>query len=200
MNAIPPSPPSAATSTTQAAILAAAARSFARLGYRAATMQTIASAAGFTPPTLYAHFGSKQGIFRALVEVVTGELYAVLARELPVGLSLTQHLELRVRDLLELAERQRDVFITFIVHPYDLPEVEREQDDHAFMREYWERLFVQHADELVHCTPREAALLVDGVLYSWVKAWLQTGEGSLAEQTRRLVDLILHGVRPISDE
>ena len=186
-----------ASLSTPDAILAAAAAEFAASGYRATTMQTIARVAGCTPPTLYAHFGSKKGIFEALVARVTTELYAVLARELPNGLTLSQHLELRIGALLELAARERDVFVIFIVRPYDLPDVdpERESQDHELLHGYWRVLFEAHVAELGDRSVEEASLLVEGVLYSFVSAWLRSGEPAPA-QARRIVELILSGVAP----
>ena len=183
-----------AATSTHAEILRSAARIFAQVGYRAATMQGIASAAGFTPPTLYAHFGSKQGIFEGLVDALTAELYAVLGRELPKGLTLAQFLELRIRDVLELAERQRDVFVMVIVRPYDLPDLDPVRDDHALLQRHWESIFEERRDELSDRTATEAALLLEGVLYASVKLWLRSGEDRIAHRTPRLVDMILHGL------
>ena len=44
-----------------------AARLFAKNGYDATGVQAIAEAAGVTKPTLYYHFGSKEGLARAVV-------------------------------------------------------------------------------------------------------------------------------------
>jgi len=181
--------------STRETILKSAARVFARTGYRAATMQVIAAEAGFTPPTLYAHFGTKRGLFDGLVENVTGELLQLFEREVPEGLSLAQLLELRVRHLLELAERERDVFVLFVLRPYDLPTVDEADHDeqHARLHQHWKHVFAGHPNELGDRSPREAALLVEGILYAWVKDWLQEGSAPLASQTRRLVELILRG-------
>jgi len=184
---------SESTAPTREMILASAARAFARSGYRAATVQAIAADAGFTPPTVYAHFGSKQGLFEALVEVLLADLMSVVGRTLPEGLSLAQRLELRTRDVLELAERQRDVFTLFIVRPYDLPDLQR-GDEEELLSLHWERAFAQHADELGDRTPREAALLLEGVLYAFVKRWVASDEDTIAPQARRIVDLILNGL------
>lgn len=191
MNAIatPPLP-------TREAILAAAARVFARVGYRAATMQAIAGEAGFTPPTLYAHFGSKQGLLEALVGELLGDLWTLLGRELPEGLSLRQRLELRVRELLELAAERRDVFALVILRPYDLPLLAEHEGDDVRLEQYWEALFARHGDELGDRTATEAARVMEGVLYAFVKAWIRTGEQTLVDQTRRIVDLVLEGIAP----
>ena len=50
-------------------IARAAARLFARRGYDATSVREIVEAAGVTKPTLYYHFGSKEGLAQALLTV-----------------------------------------------------------------------------------------------------------------------------------
>lgn len=185
---------SESSAPTRAILLAAAARAFAKHGYRAATVQMIALEAGFTPPTVYAHFGSKQGLFEAMVEELRVDLLSVLGRSVPEGLTLAQSLELRVRDVLELAERQRHVFHLFIVRPYDLPDLGTAEESHTFLTPFWERVFAAHAGELGDRTPVEAALVMEGIMYAWVKRWVASDEERIAPATRRLVDLMLNGL------
>lgn len=54
-------------STTRAAILQAARRRFAAAGYDATSLRAIASDAGVDPGVLLHFFGSKEGLFRAVV-------------------------------------------------------------------------------------------------------------------------------------
>jgi AcrR family transcriptional regulator len=49
-------------------LLDAARDVFASAGYRAASMEAIAKSADSTKPTLYAHFGSKEQLFRSCLE------------------------------------------------------------------------------------------------------------------------------------
>lgn len=49
-------------------ILKAAAESFLTTGYRDTSLDDVAAAAGVTKPTVYSHFGSKQGLLLALVK------------------------------------------------------------------------------------------------------------------------------------
>ncbi len=181
--------------STRDALLAAAADCFSRSGYRAATVQAIAKEAGFTPPTVYAHFGSKQGLFEAMIEELMADLYATVGRELPEDLSLAQRLELRVREMLDMAARRRALFSLLILRPYDLPDLSEHSEDDLELEQHWEQLFAQHADALGDRTPREAALVMDGVLYSFVKAWVRSEEPTLVPKTRRIVALVLDGVR-----
>jgi AcrR family transcriptional regulator len=59
-------------------IATAAARLFATRGYDATSVREIVEAAGVTKPTLYYHFGSKEGLAQALITVPLGRLAARL--------------------------------------------------------------------------------------------------------------------------
>ncbi|MCL4817876.1 MAG: TetR/AcrR family transcriptional regulator [Vicinamibacteria bacterium] len=55
---------------------------FAERGYEATSVREICEAAGLTKPTLYHFFGSKEGVFRALVEGALAEISTELAAAL----------------------------------------------------------------------------------------------------------------------
>jgi TetR/AcrR family transcriptional regulator len=59
-------------------ILEAALRLFAERGYDAVGVQEIAEASGVTKPPLYHHFGSKEGILQALLELHYSQWLALL--------------------------------------------------------------------------------------------------------------------------
>ncbi len=65
-------------------ILKKALELFAARGYEASSVREICEAAGITKPTLYHFFGSKEGVYRALVdgtlERYTAEMEALLAQ------------------------------------------------------------------------------------------------------------------------
>jgi AcrR family transcriptional regulator len=58
---------------TRQQILQAALRLFAHSGYAGASVQAIVNAAKVTKPVLYYHFGSKEGLYSALIEWVADE-------------------------------------------------------------------------------------------------------------------------------
>jgi AcrR family transcriptional regulator len=62
------------SATTQAALIAAARELFAADGYAGTGRDQIAARAGVTRGALYHHFGSKEQLFRAVVETLEGEL------------------------------------------------------------------------------------------------------------------------------
>src|SRR5688572_16821276 len=113
--------PSARTSTrrqilaerTREDILLATARAVAQSGFKAVSMQDIASEVGLTAPALYAYFASKEQIFAELLALVTRELFDIFDKPVPRGSTFQQALAWLLRRQLELADRRRDVFLAF---------------------------------------------------------------------------------------
>jgi AcrR family transcriptional regulator len=77
---------SARKAQTRERLLEAAARVYARRGFSGATLEEVASEAGFTKGAVYAHFGSKENLLLALVE---------------------EHLAGQIAEQLELFDRER---------------------------------------------------------------------------------------------
>ncbi|HEY2223660.1 helix-turn-helix domain-containing protein [Actinomycetospora sp.] len=90
---------------TREAILAGAVAVFARRGVDAASIGELAEAAGVTRPTVYAHFGAKNEIFRALAYRVRDDVLAaqaVTGTDEPAAIArtvITDYLDLTVRHL-----------------------------------------------------------------------------------------------------
>lgn len=66
------------------ALLDAAARSYRARGYQATSVDAIAKEAGVSKATLYAHFGNKEGLFRATVRDFVTPLLRLLPQAAPV--------------------------------------------------------------------------------------------------------------------
>ncbi len=66
-------------------LMTAAIALFARKGYAATTVREIVEAARVTKPVLYYHFGSKEGIFLAMMQEALGEFDARVAESLRAG-------------------------------------------------------------------------------------------------------------------
>jgi AcrR family transcriptional regulator len=77
LRAVGPSPIRTVSAPKHDAILDAAKRVFLREGY-SASMDLVAAEAGVSKQTVYNHFGSKEELFRAIVDHVSGELLDVL--------------------------------------------------------------------------------------------------------------------------
>ena len=94
----------------RAQLLGVARRLFARDGYRGASMESIAEAAGVTKPVLYQHFSSKRALYEALL---AGEL-GRLTEELEAAFSGADSNEERLRQgfgaYLAFVDRHEDAF------------------------------------------------------------------------------------------
>ncbi|MEJ2207446.1 MAG: TetR/AcrR family transcriptional regulator [Anaerolineae bacterium] len=82
---------------TRQRILEAAAQVFAEQGYARATTRALAEAAGVNEVTLFRHFGSKEGLFSAVIEA-----YAAPALNTAIAADLTGDYR---RDLLAMGAR-----------------------------------------------------------------------------------------------
>jgi AcrR family transcriptional regulator len=99
---------------TREAILDAATVAFAQQGYHAVTVKDIASAAGYTAPSLYNYFDGKEAIFAALLERIHLANLGVFDEPVPRGLTFAQRLELLVRRHLDVRTRHADAFALFM--------------------------------------------------------------------------------------
>jgi AcrR family transcriptional regulator len=183
-------------------ILEAAVRLFARQGYAATSMEEIGREVGITKPAIYHHFKGKDALLRALMRIVERENFRlfdeVRARHLP----LPELMEVMIHRRLALAKEYPD-WIRFMLRlditPQEMPEMAdmlrmhdefhaREEDllaetlgDLSLRPGLTLSRFVQFAHDAVFAFIARHTLCVDG------------GIGDVAEESRRLRDLILHG-------
>lgn len=66
------------TNDIRGEILAAAEKCFGATGFRGTSINTVAAATRYTKPVLYYHFGSKAGLFNALLERAHDECFALV--------------------------------------------------------------------------------------------------------------------------
>ncbi|MCB9934465.1 MAG: TetR/AcrR family transcriptional regulator [Planctomycetes bacterium] len=92
---------------TRTAILREAAALFAARGYDAISVREIVQAAGVTKPALYYHFGSKEGLARALIEEFLQAATLMRARVFADTGAVRDLLESYTREMLDLAQRFR---------------------------------------------------------------------------------------------
>src|ERR687888_598164 len=76
----------AAPASSRARILAVAREEFAGRGFKAARLQDIAERAGLSHPTLLYHFGSKEGLYSAVIEDAVADWAATTHRVRSTGL------------------------------------------------------------------------------------------------------------------
>ncbi len=97
---------------TRAALLKAARKRFARLGYADAAIEDIAADARVTTGAIYHHFAGKKGLFQAVAEQIETEL--LMAAAAVQGDSDSARVRAGFNQMLEecaAADEQRNVFV-----------------------------------------------------------------------------------------
>ena len=89
-------------------MLDSAIRVFADLGYRSASMDTIARDAGVSKPMLYLYYGSKEELFSACVTRESGRLIDQLTTAAVAGSGPRDRLEGVVQSFLEYVDQHTD--------------------------------------------------------------------------------------------
>ncbi|MCZ7604498.1 MAG: TetR/AcrR family transcriptional regulator [Planctomycetota bacterium] len=93
---------------TKLVILREAAALFATRGYDAVSVREIVEASGVTKPALYYHFGSKEGVARAMVEYFLQAATEMRTRVFAQAGAVRELLELYTGEMLELAQQHRN--------------------------------------------------------------------------------------------
>jgi AcrR family transcriptional regulator len=106
-------------------ILQKALELFSEKGYDATSVREICEAAGITKPTLYHFYGSKEGVYRAIVEGALERFQADLVRVLAGGGTLRDRLVRMAQSYVESTLREPDLarFIMALIHnpPHSAP-------------------------------------------------------------------------------
>ena len=99
-------------------ILQKALELFSDRGYDATSVREICEAAGITKPTLYHFYGSKEGVYRALVEGALERFRADMAQALSGEGTLRDHLSRMARAYVDAAVREPDLarFLMALIH------------------------------------------------------------------------------------
>jgi AcrR family transcriptional regulator len=103
-------------------ILDAALQAFAAHGYHATSMREIAAAAGITKPVLYLHFESKERLFVALLEEISGELTARSASALAADAPAEARVRAAVEAFFEYVEQRPAAARVLLLVPGGAPE------------------------------------------------------------------------------
>jgi AcrR family transcriptional regulator len=109
----------AATATgSSARILQTALGLFSTKGYDATSVREICEAAGITKPTLYHFFGSKDGVYRALVDGALSQFEREVEGAVRMPGTAVERLRRVARGYFGTAEREREVvrFLFALVH------------------------------------------------------------------------------------
>ena len=100
-----------------ASILRGAATAFARAGFAATSMEDVAAASGITKLIVYRHFGSKEELYRAVLEQVSTRLVEEFVKGSEAGSPA-----LGLRTFLVVAREDPDGFVLLWRHAYREPQ------------------------------------------------------------------------------
>jgi AcrR family transcriptional regulator len=155
----------------QASILQAAARAFARTGFASTSMDDVAVEAGISRLIVYRHFGSKEELYRAVLDQVRDRL----RDEFQVAVEQPDPATFPFRPLIDVARANPDALRLLLVH------AAREPQFADYAREARERA-VHLAEDLVgdsiaDLTMRTwATRSMVGYIFDSLQAWLDVGD------------------------
>ncbi len=180
-------------------ILNKALELFSERGYEATSVREICEAAEITKPTLYHFYGSKEGVYRALVEGALERFRSDMTLALAGGGSLRDQLTRTARAYLDGALRQPDLsrFLMGLIHDpkHSAPATDFVGFYHGILGEVGRALDAAVARGEIAPGPTEVRLLVFmGALGEAMCGYLLSGRPELTpELADSLVDVVLHG-------
>lgn len=170
----------------------AAIRLFGQQGYTATPLSAIAAAVGIKAPSLYAHFRSKEDLFRTVfdeaVRMELQELMAAMTPEVSASDGLRRYLEEtagRFESSLHLPFLLRSIYLP----PASLAAHIRERDQvfsAELVRRVEEALLRQTESAPLGMSPAEAALAFTGILRGIHAELLYAGPGPAQRLTQAL--------------
>jgi AcrR family transcriptional regulator len=182
-------------------ILDAAIRAFARTGLHATTVQDIAQEAGYTAASLYTYFKSKQDLLDAVVNLLTDEYVQVFEQPVPGGLTFRQRFELVLRRHLELVDKRRNLFASFISQRGEAGATENHNPNfHANFERRIQRLAAWLRDnagphDLGGYTPEIAARLLYGMAFGLLHLMGETADKkTFTDYAPLITEFFFHGV------
>ena len=104
----------------------AAVRLIARQGVKAATVRSIARAAGVTEAAVYRHYASKEELYLEAYKLLVAEMMQAKQRIAQSDATLAEKLREWVRVSYEFFDDHADAFTFVFLTPHDLPETQGE--------------------------------------------------------------------------
>jgi len=182
-------------------ILQNALELFSRKGYEATSVREICEAAGITKPTLYHFYGSKEGVYRAIVDGTLDAFRSTMVAAVESPGPPAERLK-RVARLHFARVRENDQLFRFILALIHNPASSAPKTDFPRFYEGMVALVAKVVEEGVRAGqfapgPLEVRMLVFmGALGEAMCSWLITGKPDLKETLAdQLVDAVIGGWR-----
>lgn len=185
---------------TRNRLLRAGIQVFDRKGYDAASVREIVELAGVTKPALYYHFGSKEGLLRAILDESEKALASAMARALARPGTTRDRLIAVAEDMFGLFEQH--ISVVRVTHSIFLGPTDIAPD---FDFEVYERRLVEALEQIVRegqargealsANPEDVAVVVMGILGAVASRKLHQRSIPISvEGMRRLMNLVFDGV------
>jgi AcrR family transcriptional regulator len=171
----------------RAQLLGVARRLFARDGYRGASMEAIAEAAGVTKPVLYQHFSSKRALYEALLASELGRLTEELEAAFSRDESNAERLRQGFGAYLSFVDRHEDAFRLLFTEALGL-DADFQRQVARFRRWVADRVAAIIAAEAGLAAPRARALaaaivgMAEGAAGWWLDQRRPLEAGELADE------------------
>lgn len=192
------------TQQTREHILKVAREQFYRRGYSGVSINEIVEALDVTKPTVYYHFGSKAGLFAALVQDAYDRCYEHRCKAIDRTATAVRQIYQVVAADFAFCLEETDLVRFVIALTFALPE-ERPGDfrsyltrDYEFLRSIIERGIER--GELKCRDAGEAAIALQGLIAVNIMSFLQmeqTPEFLSPERAQVLADVLLDGIRRV---
>lgn len=187
----------------QQRLLASALRLFAARGYAGASTRDIVAGTGFTLPTLYYHFGSKAGIYRALLNRAFDDAFERLQKAAARAPSLEGQLVEMALALFEFARTHRDMtrlaFATVFAPSEEVPRnvlsARKRQRNLRFIEAVFRRALKSGALRSAFRAAELAEGFYSAIVLRVMRGLLDAVPLPRRRETERLVRLFLDGAR-----
>jgi TetR/AcrR family transcriptional regulator len=178
----------------------AALELFNRKGYASTSVREIVELAGVTKPVLYYHFGSKEGIYLALLEDALAVLRETMRTACEWGGSVRERITHVSRELYQISmeniEVVRLIYAAYYGPQHGAPAFDLDPFQHAFT-DVLDELVAEGIErgELRTTDPQLATLALHGAATSTLEASLAHPELGLdASVVQALLDLMFDGI------
>jgi AcrR family transcriptional regulator len=184
---------------TRERLLGEALKLFASRGYDAVGVQEVVAAAGVTKPSLYHHFGSKQGLLEALLESHFAELFERLEPAMQYAGDLPLTLFRTARVLFDHAARDPTFHRMQLAMLYSAPDSVQHAAVAPYVRRLQQRLEAlfqsvveDHGNLRGHHVIYAITLLgmIDGYIVSLAEPGAETSD----EVVRQVVKQFMYGI------
>ncbi|WP_428267910.1 TetR/AcrR family transcriptional regulator [Haliangium sp.] len=186
-------------------ILAAAARAFARRGYRGTTMEEVAKEAGYATSSLYTYFSGKEELYRELLVAISEQFEENRQEPMLSTLSFRDQFEWLLRKQFDVVERNREFFVMFLAQRptfdcgIDSEFGQLSRDNYLKWVDYMADLLAAGMDAgaVRRTDPHDLAFIIIGVVNANIFRWIGEGHtGKLQDSVPALMEFVMHGVTP----